>query len=223
MTVQATPPVIDASSLTNYVDTRRGTNASGSFSRGNNLPISAMPNGFNFFTPVTDASSNSWEYEYQQENNAANLPMLQGLAISHEPSPWMGDRDQMSVMPVLAGGSLTGSPSSRAAAFSHNDETAQPDFYKVTLQNGLVAQMSPTDHGGIMAFTFPAGQATGSLVFFNGTFTFNADGTFTGWVDNGSGLSAGYSRMFVVGHVRPGTDRHRGFVGHVRHVDEPRR
>jgi predicted alpha-1,2-mannosidase len=199
VTVQATPPAIDGSSLTNYVDTRRGTNASGSFSRGNNLPISAMPNGFNFFTPVTDASSNSWEYEYQQANNAANLPTLQGLAISHEPSPWMGDRDQMSVMPVLAGGSLTGAPSSRATAFSHSDEIAQPDFYRVTLQNGLVAQMSPSDHGGIMQFTFPSGQATGSLVLFNGTFTFNPDGTFTGWVDNGSGLSAGYSRMFVYG------------------------
>ncbi|SEO43408.1 alpha-1,2-mannosidase, putative [Actinacidiphila rubida] len=199
LTVTGTPTPIDGSSLTNFVDTRRGTNASGSFSRGNNLPIAAVPNGFNFFTPVTDASSNSWEYSYQQGNNAANLPTLQGLAISHEPSPWMGDRDQMSVMPVPAGGSLTGSPSSRALAFSHADETAQPDYYRVKLQNGLVAQMSPTDHGGIMQFSFPAGQSTGSLVFFNGTFTLAADGTFTGWVDNGSGLSAGRSRMFVSG------------------------
>ncbi|WP_405581728.1 GH92 family glycosyl hydrolase [Streptomyces sp. NBC_01190] len=199
ITVTSTPAPIDSSSLTNYVDTRRGTNASGSFSRGNNLPISAVPNGFNFFTPVTDASSNSWEYTYQQNNNAANLPTLQGLAISHEPSPWMGDRDQMSVMPVPAGGSLTGSPASRALPFSHTDEIARPDLYQVTLQDGLIAQMSPTDHGGIMRFTFPSGQDTGSLVFFNGTFTIAADGTFTGWVDNGSGLSAGRSRMFVSG------------------------
>ncbi|MEU3986720.1 GH92 family glycosyl hydrolase [Streptomyces sp. NPDC026672] len=197
--VTGTPTPIDGATLTNYVDTRRGTNATGSFSRGNNLPISAMPNGFNFFTPVTNATSNSWEYDYQQGNNAANLPTLQGLAISHEPSPWMGDRDQMSVMPVPAGGSLTGAPNTRALAFSHNDEIARPDFYQVTLQNGLTAQMSPTDHGGIMQFTFPSGKATGSLVFFNGTFTIGTDGTFTGWVDNGSGLSAGRSRMFVSG------------------------
>ncbi|GAA4253015.1 GH92 family glycosyl hydrolase [Dactylosporangium darangshiense] len=199
VTVAGTPASIDGSSLTNYVDTRRGTNASGSFSRGNDLPISAVPNGFNFFTPVTNATSNSWEYEYQRANNAANLPMLQGLAISHEPSPWMGDRNQMSVMPVAAGGSLTGAPSNRQLAFSHNDETAQPDFYRVKLSNGLVAQMSPTDHGGIMQFTFPSGQATGSLVFYNGTFTIGTDGTFTGWVENGSGLSVGRSRMFVSG------------------------
>jgi len=199
ITVAGTPTPIDGSSLTKYVDTRRGSNASGSFSRGNNLPISAMPNGFNFFTPVTNATSNSWEYDYQQGNNAANLPTLQGLALSHEPSPWMGDRNQMSVMPVSAGASLTGAPSTRALAFSHNDEIARPDLYQVTLQNGLIAQMSPTDHGGIMQFTFPSGKSTGSLVFYNGTFTIGTDGTFTGWVDNGSGLSAGRSRMFVYG------------------------
>ncbi|MEU8423209.1 GH92 family glycosyl hydrolase [Micromonospora sp. NPDC048835] len=195
----ATPAAIDGSTLTNYVDTRRGTNSTSGFSRGNNLPITAVPNGFNFFTPVTDATSDSWEYEYHRRNNEANLPMLQGLAISHEPSPWMGDRNQMSVMPVVGGGPLTGQPASRALAFRHEDETAQPDLYRVTLQNGLVAEMSPTDHAGIMRFTFPTGQATGSLVFHNGTFTIGTDGTFTGWVDNGSGLSAGRSRMFVSG------------------------
>ncbi|RLP85681.1 ATP-binding protein [Micromonospora sp. BL4] len=197
--VTASPASIDGSRLTNYVDTRRGTNSTGGFSRGNNLPITSVPNGFNFFTPVTDATSDSWEYQYHRVNNAANLPTLQGLAISHEPSPWMGDRNQMSVMPVTGDGPLTGPPSSRGLAFSHDDETAQPDFYRVALQNGLIAEMSPTDHAGIMRFTFPSGQATGSLVFYNGTFTIGADGTFTGWVDNGSGLSAGRSRMFVSG------------------------
>ncbi|MGJ6967617.1 GH92 family glycosyl hydrolase [Streptosporangium sp. G11] len=199
VTLTGVPAPIDGSRLTNYVDTRRGTNSTGGFSRGNNLPITAVPNGFNFFTPVTNAASNSWEYDYQRGNNAANLPTLQGLAISHEPSPWMGDRNQMSVMPVPAGGSLTGEPSGRGLAFSHDDEIARPDLYRVTLQNGLVAQMTATDHGGIMQFTFPSGQATGSLVFYNGTFAIGTDGTFTGWVDNGSGLSAGRSRMFVSG------------------------
>lgn len=48
---------IDSSSLTNYVDTRRGTNSSGDFSRGNNIPATAVPNGFNFYTPMTDSQS----------------------------------------------------------------------------------------------------------------------------------------------------------------------
>ncbi|MEV6302887.1 GH92 family glycosyl hydrolase [Actinoplanes sp. NPDC051861] len=199
LAIVGTPAPIDASRLTNYVDTRRGSNSTGSFSRGNNLPITALPNGFNFLTPVTNATSNSWEYEYQRANNPANLPTLQGLAISHQPSPWMGDRNQMSVMPVPAGGNLTGQPSTRALAFDHRNEIARPDLYRVVFQNGLAAQMSPTDHGAIMQFDFAAGSASGSLALHNGTFTIGADGTLTGWVDNGSGLSAGRSRMFVSG------------------------
>ncbi|MCO8271665.1 GH92 family glycosyl hydrolase [Actinoplanes sp. TRM 88003] len=186
----ATP--IDGSRLTNFVDTRRGTNSSGGFSRGNNLPITAVPNGFNFLTPVTNAGSDSWEYVYQRDNNPANLPLLQGLAISHQPSPWMGDRNRMSVMPVPSGG--TPGP----LAFSHDDEIARPDLYSVKLQNGLTAQMSPTDHGGILQFGFP-GRPTGAVAFSNGNFRFGTDGSVTGWVDNGSGLSAGRSRMFYAG------------------------
>ena len=78
---------IDGADLTNYVDMRRGTNASGGFSRGNNLPISAVPNGFTFFTPVTNATSQSWEYYYQPDNNDGEPPVLQGLAVSPRAEP----------------------------------------------------------------------------------------------------------------------------------------
>ena len=69
----------------------------------------------------------------------------------------MGDRNQMSVMPVPAADRSREPRRTRALAFSHDDEIAQPDLYRVTLQNGLIAEMSPTDHGGIMRFTFPPG------------------------------------------------------------------
>ena len=61
------------------------------------------------------------------DNNAANLPMLQGLAISHEPSPWMGDRNQMSGHAGRPAAALTGPPSGARSPFSHDDEIARPD------------------------------------------------------------------------------------------------
>ena len=79
--------------------TTRGTNSSGGFSRGNNIPATAVPHGFNFWTPVTNAGSLSWLYEYHRDNNADNLPTLEAFAASHEPSPWMGDRQTFQVMP----------------------------------------------------------------------------------------------------------------------------
>ena len=196
---------IDASTLTNYVDTRRGTNSSGSFSRGNNIPATAVPNGFNFWTPMTNASSESWEYEWQAGNNAANLPTLQGIGISHEPSPWMGDRDQLAIMPSTTAGDTApdATLSTRAQAFDHTDEVARPDLYRVKLKDGMTAAVTPTDHGAVLRFTFPADS--GSVIFDNvgsdehSSIDVAADGTVTGWADGGSGLSVGATRMYFSG------------------------
>ncbi|TDD49101.1 glycoside hydrolase family 92 protein [Kribbella antibiotica] len=193
------PPRLDGSDLAAYVDSRRGTNTSFAFSRGNNLPITAWPNGFNFITPVTDASTYRWAYEYHRLNNADNLTELQGLTFSHQPSPWMGDRDQLTIMPVAAATPL-GDPKQRAAAFRHDDEVARPDLYSVRFTNGLSAELAPTDHGAIFRFSFPSDAAGRHLVFDtideNGSFAYDG-GALTGWVENGA--EAGRTRMFCYG------------------------
>jgi predicted alpha-1,2-mannosidase len=192
----------DPDDLVGWVDTRRGTNASGQFSRGNNLPITAWPNGFNFLTPVTDASTQRWPYEYHRANNADNRPELQGLSFSHQPSPWMGDRNQLSVMPTVDAEPL-GDPVARAVAFSHDSEIARPDLYSVRLDNGILAELAPTDHGAIFRFDFPAGAPSRHVIIDtvddHGSFSF--DGTaLRGWVDNGSPRSeSGMTRMYCYG------------------------
>ncbi|WP_265521697.1 GH92 family glycosyl hydrolase [Oerskovia flava] len=199
----AEPETIDDSSRTHFVDTRRGTFSSGSFSRGNNIPATAVPNGFNFWVPMTNASSQSWLYEYQKGNDAQNRPVLQGLGISHEPSPWMGDRNQLAFLPA-DGASATPSAtlSARGLSFDHADETAQPDYYGVTFTNGIELEVAPSDHGAVLRFTYEtdAGQVLVDRVAGDANVTLDPEtGELTGWVDNGSGLSAGRSRMFVAG------------------------
>ncbi|MCS4276528.1 putative alpha-1,2-mannosidase [Mycetocola sp. BIGb0189] len=199
--IEATPAAIDGSSLTHYVDTRRGTNSSGSFSRGSNEAITSVPNGFNFLVPVTNARATSRTYQYQQGNDAQNRTPFQGLAISHQPSPWMGDRNQFSVMPVPGAGAPSGNPGQRSTTLKHENETAQPDYYGVKLDNKVSAEMTPSDHGMVMRFTFDGND--GNVVFDSPKaeqkFTIAADGTVTGWVDNGSGFRVGQSRMFISG------------------------
>ncbi len=194
----AQAPEVDPSSLVNYVDTRRGTLSSTGYSRGNNIPATAVPNGFNFFTPMTDAQSDGTLYRYAQENNAQNLPVLEAIGISHETSPWMGDRNQVAIMPSTAS-APNASLDQRGLAFQHANEIARPDLYSVQFENNLVTEVTPTDHGGVYRFQFPG--ETGSVLFDtvrgDGAFTPNADGTLTGWIDGGSGLSVGRSRMFV--------------------------
>ncbi|MFI5805888.1 GH92 family glycosyl hydrolase [Streptomyces sp. NPDC051561] len=185
-----------------YANTTRGTNSSGSFSRGNNIPATAVPHGFNFWTPVTNAGSTSWLYDYARGNNSDNLPTLQAFSASHEPSPWMGDRQTFQVMPSVAAGTPNASRTARALPFRHEKETAKPHYYGVTFENGLRTEITPTDHAAMMRFTYPGDDA--SIIFDNvsndGGLTLDpATRSFTGFSDVKSGLSTGATRLFVYG------------------------
>ncbi|MFI1160425.1 GH92 family glycosyl hydrolase [Streptomyces sioyaensis] len=188
--------------LSDYAVTTRGTLSSGSFSRGNTFPATAVPNGFTFWTPVTNAGSADWLYEYARKNNADNLPTLQAFSASHEPSPWMGDRQTFQVMPSVAAGTPDASRTGRALPFHHSNETAKPHYYGVTFDNGLKTEITPTDHAALMRFTFPGDRA--SLIFDNvnnkGGLSLDTErGVVTGFSDVRSGLSVGATRLFVYG------------------------
>ncbi|MEU7245176.1 GH92 family glycosyl hydrolase [Streptomyces sparsogenes] len=188
--------------FSDYAVTTRGTHSSGSFSRGNNFPATAVPGGFNFWTPVTNAGSTSWLYEYARANNADNLPTVQAFSASHEPSPWMGDRQTFQVMPSTAPDTPDAARTARALPFRHTNETARPHYYGVTFENGLKAEITPTDHAALLRFTYPGDDA--SVIFDNvtgdGGLTLDAErGVVSGYSDVKSGLSTGAGRMFVYG------------------------
>ncbi|GAB7105083.1 GH92 family glycosyl hydrolase [Streptomyces phaeofaciens JCM 4814] len=207
--------------LSDYALTTRGTNSSGGFSRGNNFPATAVPHGFNFWTPVTNSASLSWLYDYARANNDDNLPTIQSFSASHEPSPWMGDRQTFQVMPSAASGTPDTGREARELAFRHENETARPYYYGVRFENGLKAEMTPTDHAAALRFTYPGDDA--SVLFDNvtdqaGLTLDKTDGTVTGYSDVKSGLSTGATRLFVYGvfdkPVKDGSSS--GVKGHLR-------
>ncbi|MEU9609786.1 GH92 family glycosyl hydrolase [Streptomyces sp. NPDC048057] len=215
------PEVARPERVSDYASTTRGTNSAFGFSRGNTFPATAVPHGFNFWTPVTRADSTGWLYDYQLGNNADNLPTIEAFSASHEPSPWMGDRQTFQIMPSAAPGVPNADRDARALAFRHENETARPHYYGVRFENGLQAEMAPTDHAATMRFTYPGDDA--SVVFDNvtpqGGLTFDAaTRSFTGYSDVKSGLSTGATRLFVHGVFdAPVTDsRVDGVRGHLR-------
>ncbi|MGO2050077.1 MAG: GH92 family glycosyl hydrolase [Microbacterium sp.] len=198
ITIDAAEPRDTAAGLVSYVDTRRGTNSTGGFSRGNNIPATAWPNGFNFITPMTDADNHGTIYQYQRANTSQNLPALEGIGFSHQPSIWMGDRNQLAVLPA-ANADPSSTLSDRRLTFHRENETARPDIYDVTFDNGIRTEVTATDHGAVYRFTF-AGDAGSVLIDQledDSNLTISGD-TVTGWVDGGSGYP-GRSRMFVYG------------------------
>jgi predicted alpha-1,2-mannosidase len=170
-----------AKRLSDLVDTRRGSNSDSSYSRGNTFPGTTVPNGFNFWTPVTNGNSDSWLYEYKS-------PTVQGFGISHQPSPWIGDYGQLQVMPMT--GAVKSTPDARKSTFIHANEVAQAHYYKTQLDTyGITAEMTPTDHAGVMRFKYPA--AAESVILFDtidkvaGSITVNAGArTISGYLDH---------------------------------------
>ncbi|HET9738117.1 MAG TPA: GH92 family glycosyl hydrolase [Solirubrobacteraceae bacterium] len=196
ITIDGAPEPRDRSRPSDWVDTRRGTNSSSRFSRGNNVPATAVPHGFNFWTPVTNANTLSWLYEYQFRNNAENLPQLEAFSLSHQPSPWMGDRQTFQVVPF----SDSIPPEQSALTFRHANEVASPHRYAVKFDNGIGTEIAPTDHAALFRFTFPGDS--GGLNFRNvgarDRWDVNiSDGVLTGWTETRSGLSNGATRMFI--------------------------
>jgi predicted alpha-1,2-mannosidase len=180
-----------------------------------------VPHGFNFWTPVTNAGSLSWLYDYARANNADNLPTIQAFSASHEPSPWMGDRQTFQVMPSAAAGTPDTGREARELAFRHENETARPYYYGVRFESGLKAELAPADHAAVLRFTYPGDDA--SVLFDNVTeqagLTLDTEhGTVTGYSDVKSGLSTGATRLFVYGEFdKPVTDgAARGVQGYLR-------
>ena len=166
------------------VDTRRGTHSAYLYSRGNTLPYTCVPHGFNFLTPVTRASENSWPYQWHGHHGAT--PHLQALAFAHAPSPWIGNRSAFQIMPWVDHAMID--PVERQLAFSHDDEWARPDIYRVQLEHGITAEMTPTSRAGVFRFTFPDDRRAGVLLDLPeaGELTAHnlADGrvAFSGWM-----------------------------------------
>lgn len=181
-----------------FVNTLRGSNSNGRFSRGNTFPAVAVPHGFNFWTPTTNAGSD-WIYQYQERNGTDNRPRIEAFSLSHEPSPWMGDRQTFQVMPAQADGAPPLDRATRALSFDHANEVARADVYQVRFDNGIRTEITPTKHAAMMRFSFTGPKA--QLVFDNrddrGGITLDPAGrSITGWSDVKSGLSTGATRLY---------------------------
>lgn len=88
-----------AKDFTQYVNPLMGTLSSFELSTGNTYPAIARPWGMNFWTPQTGKMGDGWQYVY-----TANK--IRGFKQTHQPSPWINDYGQFSIMPVTGNQSL---------------------------------------------------------------------------------------------------------------------
>ena len=135
-----------------WVNPLMGTASKPDLSNGNTYPAIAVPWGMNFWTPQTGKMGDGWAYTYDADK-------IRGFKQTHQPSPWMNDYGQFSVMPVT--GKMRFTQDDRASWFSHKAETVKPYYYSVYLADAdVTTEITPTERAAQFRFTFPKSDSS---------------------------------------------------------------
>lgn len=190
-------PVFAEKDLVQYVNTLQGTNSTYELSWGNTYPTTAVPYPMNSWSPQTGKNGDGWKYQY-------SATTIRGFQPTHQCSPWVGDYGVFSLMPVSE---LVVDESKRATPFSHDKEIAKPHYYKVTLENGITTEFSPTTRSAHFRFSFPA-KGDAFLVLDGYTKTSQvqidvANHRITGYVHNGAFSPKTHKNYFIIQFDKP--------------------
>ena len=138
--------------LLETIDTRFGTASKHAFSRGNTLPYTGVPFGMNYFVPQTSDQEGSWFFD-------PHLPIFQGIRLTHQPSPWIGDYSWLLLTPVtgqLGGDSLI----HRQSSYDMDKASFQPHYLKIfSLRYQIETQLTPTCYGASIRLEQKQGKA----------------------------------------------------------------
>ena len=190
----------DKKNVVDYVNVMVGTESTFELSTGNTYPAIAMPWGMNFWVPQTGKMGDGWQYMY-------GATKIRGLKQTHQPSPWINDYGQFSLMPTV--GKPVFDEEKRASWYSHKAETATPYYYSVYLADyDVTAELAPTDRAVLMQFTFPeSSQANVVVDAFDKGSHVDIDvqrQRVTGYsVRNSGGVTENFKNWFVVEFDKP--------------------
>ena len=177
-----------------------GTDSKYAFSNGNTYPAITMPWGMNCWTPQTGANGYGWLYTFTADK-------IRGFKQTHQPSPWMGDYGQFSIMPMTK--KLEFNEEKRASWFSHKAEVSNPYYYSVYLADyDIVTEIAPTERGAILQFTFPKSDSSFILIdaFDRGSFVkiIPHENKIIGYTTrNRGGVPANFKNYFILEFDKP--------------------
>lgn len=185
-----------------YVNPLTGTLSKFELSTGNNYPVIARPWGMNFWSPQTGKMGDGWMYTYTADK-------IRGFKQTHQPSPWMNDYGQFSIMPIT--GKVTFDQDKRASWFSHKAEVAKPYYYKVYLADyDITTEITPTSRAALFRFTFPENDNSYVIVdaFDRGSYVkiLPEQNKIIGYTTrNSGGVPDNFKNYFVIEFDKPFT------------------
>jgi predicted alpha-1,2-mannosidase len=178
-----------------WVNPLMGSDSKPSLSNGNTYPAITMPWGMNTWMPQTGKMGSGWAYTYAADK-------IRGFKQTHQPSPWMNDYGQFSIMPIT--GKLRPKEDDRASWFSHKAEVAKPYYYSVYLaDHDVTTEIAPTERAARFRFTFPQTDSAFVIIdaFDKGSFVKIVPGQnkIIGYTTrNSGGVPQNFKNYFVI-------------------------
>lgn len=196
------PKVYAVDNPVDYVNIMVGTQSKFELSTGNTYPAVTLPWGMNFWSPQTGNMGDGWMYVYTADK-------IKGFKQTHQPSPWINDYGQFSIMPV------TDKPifdqDKRASWFSHKAEIAKPYYYSVYLaDHDITTEIAPTERAAMFRFTFPENKHSYVVIdaFDNGSYIkiIPKENKIIGYTTkNSGGVPDNFKNYFVIIFDKPFT------------------
>jgi predicted alpha-1,2-mannosidase len=187
-----------------YVNPLMGSQSLGDLSNGNTYPSIALPWGMNFWTPQTGKMGDGWQYTYTAQK-------IRGFKQTHQPSPWMNDYGEFSIMPVNG---LHFTEESRASWFSHKTEIVKPYYYSVYLaDDDITTEIAPTERAARFRVTFPRTDSAYVVIdaYNKGSYikVIPGENKIVGYsTRNSSGVPSNFKNYFVIVFDKPFTSTH---------------
>lgn len=132
--------------LLDYVNIKQGTKSVPRFSNGNTLPMTQMPFGMGGFAPQTASDRGSWFFHPEDRS-------LEGVRLTHQPSPWIGDYGCIAFMPQE--GDAYSNVNNRWSGYRPEEAVIRPDYLKLDfLRYNAKFQLAPTERGAVMKINY---------------------------------------------------------------------
>lgn len=126
------------SRLTAFVDPFTGTGSNGHVFLGANVPFGMVQAG-----PSQSVKGWDWCSGYHYSDTT-----LLGFSQTHLSGTGVGDLGDILLLPAL-------NATDSIATFSHDSEVCCPGYYTVTLDNGIIADMTATTRAALYRFSYP--------------------------------------------------------------------
>ena len=140
-----------ANGLVDWVNVLQGTASTEEFSRGNTLPIAAVPFGMNHWTLQSQADT-PWMFQ-------PGVRRTQGFRCTHQISPWLDDYGHAIFLPFR--GEIHGDASQRASSYRPEDADLRPYSLQLfLLRYRAHVELVPTERGCVISASFDKTEQT---------------------------------------------------------------